>query len=366
MPGADHTTSTMVRSMVLLSMLLTATAAAAAGVSEFDGVPVSAMVAADGTISVVPRGAHHASRVAAGIFGAAEAAWGLFNDSSYLQTGWAKLEIHTNPNMTDAVCASAAGVLEGKITAHRILESAMNGGLGPDMKPSPAMTAFSKVNDEWIASMQSLAKQSTVADKAYWHHVDLINLQMRGVWDGYTTAAKGSKGKLPALKWESILYMNLGDELGDFAGFKPGEGFVDKELPVFGDLKPFMEAGKCSALIKLLEDGSDIFISQETWTSFDSMLRIYKMYDFPFTMTGEPASGRVPAERVSFSSYPAVLNSGDDFYVTSAGLVVQETTIGNSNPDLATTFVSPLTLMEWLRNILANRLAKTGWDWPGL
>ena len=91
----------------------------------------------------------------------------------------------------------------------------MNGGLGPDMKPSPAMTAFSKVNDEWIASMQSLAKQSTVADKAYWHHVDLINLQMRGVWDGYTTAAKGSKGKLPELKWESILYMNLGDELGD-------------------------------------------------------------------------------------------------------------------------------------------------------
>jgi len=61
-----------------------------------------------------------------------------------------------------------------------------------------------------------------------------------------------------------------------------------------------------------------------------------------------------------------VLNSGDDFYVTSAGLVVQETTIGNSNPDLATTFVSPLTLMEWLRNMLANRMAKSGWDWPGL
>ena len=75
---------------------------------------------------------------------------------------------------------------------------------------------------------------------------------------------------------------------------------------------------------------------------------------------------RVPAERVSFSSYPAVLNSGDDFYVTSAGLVVQETTIGNSNPDLATTFVSPLTLMEWLRNMLANRMAKSGLDWPGL
>ena len=95
--------------------------------SEYDGVPVSALVdAATGAITIVPR-ASHAARLAAGVFDAAEAAWGLFNDSSYLQTGWAKLEIHTNPNMTDVVCASAAGVLEGKITAHRIYQSAMNG-----------------------------------------------------------------------------------------------------------------------------------------------------------------------------------------------------------------------------------------------
>ena len=61
---------------------------------------------------------------------------------------------------------------------------------------------------------------------------------------------------------------------------------------------------------------------------------------------------------------PSVLNSGDDFYVTSAGLVVQETTIGNSNPTLVQQFVTPLTLMEWLRNMLANRLARTGVEWP--
>ena len=38
--------------------------------------------------------------------------------------------------------------------------------------------------------------------------------------------------------------------------------------------------------------------------------------DFPYTLTGEASSGRVPAQRVSFSSYPAVLNSGDDFCKT--------------------------------------------------
>lgn len=57
-----------------------------------------------------------------------EAAWGVFNDSSYLAVGWGKLEVHTNPNITDDTTAMAAGKLEGKLTAVRIYQSAMNGG----------------------------------------------------------------------------------------------------------------------------------------------------------------------------------------------------------------------------------------------
>lgn len=43
--------------------------------------------------------------------------------------------------------------------------------------------------------------------------------------------------------------------------------------------------------------------------------------------------------------------------------VTLETTIGNSNPDLWK-FVKPVgTVPEWLRNIVANRLAATGSEW---
>ena len=59
------------------------------------------------------------------------------------------------------------------------------------------------------------------------------------------------------------------------------------------------------------------------------MLRIYKLYDFDLSMDGTDVSKRVPAVRSSFSSYPGSLFSGDDFYVLSSGLVVQETTIGS-------------------------------------
>lgn len=46
--------------------------------------------------------------------------------------------------------------------------------------------------------------------------------------------------------------------------------------------------------------------------------------------------------------------------------VTLETTIGNSNPALWK-FVQPIgTVFEWLRNIVANRLAATGKEWADI
>ena len=57
-------------------------------------------------------------------------------------------------------------------------------------------------------------------------------------------------------------------------------------------------SGKCSALIKLAPDLSDIFMAHATWDTFTAMLRIYKHYHFNLTQL-QPA-----AQRLSFSSYP--------------------------------------------------------------
>eukprot|EP01052_Picozoa_sp_SAG31_P002966 SAG31_NODE_108_length_24741_cov_6.933041_18_plen_255_part_00 len=125
---------------------------------QWDGVPAAAMIAEDGSVTIERRRAHQ-ELLAANAFAAGEAAWGIFNDTSYSVTGWATLEIHTNPNMTDGQCATAAGMLEGKITANRIFQSAVNGGLGPGLKPQKAMSAFLDVNNQWIQMMAELSKQ---------------------------------------------------------------------------------------------------------------------------------------------------------------------------------------------------------------
>ena len=41
-------------------------------------------------------------------------------------------------------------------------------------------------------------------------------------------------------------------------------------------------AGKCSALVKLLPDNAELFVSHDTWSDYHGMLRVYKLYDLPF------------------------------------------------------------------------------------
>ncbi|KFQ59205.1 Putative phospholipase B-like 2, partial [Pelecanus crispus] len=90
-------------------------------------------------------------------------------------------------------------------------------------------------------------------------------------------------------------------------------------------------SGSCSALLKLLPGRRDLLVAHDTWTSYQSMLRIIKKYTLPFR-TSAGGNSQIPGSIQVFSSYPGTIFSGDDFYILSSGLVALETTIGNNNP----------------------------------
>lgn len=57
-------------------------------------------------------------------------------------------------------------------------------------------------------------------------------------------------------------------------------------------------AGKCSALIKVTGDLSDLLMGHSTWDTFTAMMRIYKHFELGLR------DENIAAKRYSFSSYP--------------------------------------------------------------
>ena len=71
---------------------------------------------------------------------------------------------------------------------------------------------------------------------------------------------------------------------------------------------------------------SDLFVGHSSWFTYSSMLRIFKTYDFAFQDSA--TASRV----VSFSSYPGVLSSLDDFYMMKdSNMAMVQTTNGIYN-----------------------------------
>lgn len=338
--------------LLLLQPCACGAAAASAGTAarkysrDWDGVAASVVLNGQGRMELVAAVPH---RTAGALAHAA------FNDT-IPQIGWAQLAVMSDPSAAnDTAAARAAGFAEGALTAHRIYQQAVNVRA---QSTTPQLSAFIRQNVQWMQAMQQIAEQedSGSADRTYWWQVRLVWEQLNGIYEGYLhTAAPGED----SLTLEAIILLNLSGDIEDL-GAALSPYFLSRMR--LGDYGSYVGGTHCSALIKLTDNNQDLFVSHNTWSTFESMLRIYKMYDLAYSQAGN-GTDAVAARRVSFSSYPGILASIDDFYVLSSGLVVQETTIGNSNPDLYRQFVSPMTVMEWMRNVIANRLARSGSEW---
>ncbi|XP_008280257.1 putative phospholipase B-like 2 [Stegastes partitus] len=276
-------------------------------------------------------------------------AWGNFTDD-IKTSGWSFLEITTNSKYNDSIQAYAAGAVEAALTSQLIYKHWMNtlmGYCGPFSQSSycERLKAYITANLLWV--QEQIEKQP---NSPYWYQVRLALLQLKGLEDSYNDELSLPAGSLSFNPFGFLLFQ-LGGDLED----------IESVLNKSSQTRP-LGSGSCSALIKLLPNNKELLVSHDTWNTYQSMLRIMKKYIFAFKAS--PLDNFfLPGGTQAFSSYPGSIFSGDDFYILSSGLVTLETTIGNSNPALWK-FVQPKgAVMEWLRNIVANRLASTGKQW---
>lgn len=284
------------------------------------------------------------------------AAKALWSGDDYNTTGWSFLEIETNEKMKDHDQAFAAGLLEGTATRELISLHLINtvGDFCADDESAQCkkLTRFLTSNFRWMKSMIDQHPEDP-----YWHHVDLLFWQFKGLYYGYHNITpefyETRRDILSSMVEDIRPYLNL-------LALQLNGDMSELLASLNGLSNPFI-AGSCSALIKVLPNQQDLLVSHNTWTVYESMLRILKHYKLNYHLNKiDPTV--IPGSEISFSSYPGILSSIDDFYVINSGLVVLETTIGNSNTDLWK-FVTPETNLYWIRNLVSNRLSFTGVEW---
>ena len=64
---------------------------------------------------------------------------------------------------------------------------------------------------------------------------------------------------------------------GDLEDLEPALGGAGRERVV--------GSGSCSALVKLLQGNSDLYVAQDTWTGYETMLRVLKKYNLGYHLT---------------------------------------------------------------------------------
>jgi len=245
-------------------------------------------------------------------------------------TGWVELTVESNPNSDDELQAFGAGFLEGWLTHAEIYNISLN--FQTAKRPlAPAVRDFPSKTMSWLRS-----QAKTAPTDSYWRQVSLVVKQFEGILAGYNARAPSAR------KWteSELLGIQLITELGDINSTAAYVTPVDEDL-------------HCSSLVKLTADGKRLFAAHNSWTTFTWMLRVYKHFKLNFSEN--PNS-------MSYSSYPGVIPSIDDFFITGQNIVVMETTNEVFNSSLYK-FVVPETVPYWVRIMVANRIAKSGQQW---
>lgn len=142
---------------------------------------------------------------------------------------------------------------------------------------------------------------------------------MEGLTDGYN--AYCDEGKEISLE-EQIL-TNADGDLEELTIAVLGTSEMELRAKSGEQVRPFYNT-HCSAIVKQSADKNDLYAGHTTWTAFGDMLRTYKTYNFSF------ANPSTKSHAIAFSSYPAVLLSVDDYYITDTNLMITETTNGKN------------------------------------
>lgn len=277
---------------------------------------------------------------------------------SRAEKGFNDLTIDTNANFGDDDQMYAAGLIDGYFSGSDIKNHLDNMNAWNLEHYLNHAKDYPKSVYDYMEKNLQFVEQSIAANPTdpYWTLVGLIMQQVHGITDGYNLVAK--KGEEMSFS-DMFLYNSFGDML-DLQSVLPGDN-EKRQVPWWIRFRhdpaewhwQWKLRTKCSGLVRYVAGDHDIYVSQSAWFTYGAMTRVMKHFTFNLKHSS------VASKTVSFSSYPGFVFSFDDFYETSHGLTIFETTFSNFNDDLWQ-YVVPTTVLDWIRITVAVRAATDG------
>lgn len=280
-------------------------------------------------------------------------------------SNFGQLIVSTNGDgISDDMQTFGAGYLEGMVTAEKIYQNYQNMLCQVDCSGNvpPEVQEFFTQQDLW--AREQVAKNG---DCNYWKNIGSLLSQMDGLILGYAASDFAKTNVLPL--WAFTMINSMGDLFDILPATAPAGSSRSMNLThtrpdfdgmTYKEVVDYMrKSGHCSAMVKVTDDLSEMFMGHSSWFTYSAMLRIYKTYKFALH---NPASKH---DVISFSSYPGMLSSLDDFYMMSgpsSKLVMLQTTNSIFNATLWD-LVKPQSLLAWQRVRTANQLSSSGPEW---
>jgi hypothetical protein len=287
-------------------------------------------------------------------------AWGRFDDQ-IAQTGWSELfmETSSSPDLSNDAKMYAAGFAEGLLTSIRISEHYANTYRLLVQQNEQPLSVLKAVFQKQLDQMRRKTNlegyvRTTPPSDAYLRQARYVLVQLWGICDGYNHIARISKVR--TLSLEDMFMLNSAAEIPqllDAFASKLGRDPVEQKLQRRG-----------SALVRLANGNSDIFVGHTTWEDYSKMLRVFKYYKFQLDGGAE-----TKATNIGFSSYPGALSSTDDFYVMNTGITAMATSLEVLDPTALWTareVVKRPRTPTFIHVMAVNRLATSAANWAHL
>jgi hypothetical protein len=272
-------------------------------------------------------------------------AYGVYNDD-ITTDGWGKLWIHSDNSKSSWY---EAGFVEGSLTSTRIYQHYWSWYAYTFGSGNATQETINFIWDQYEYAVKLVNENQM---NPYYARLGDVLDQMRGIHDGVNQYAEPGQ----TLSLEQILLLEAAGDLFDIIpAVNPKLNHLSFSLSKDEYYDMYHQRVSCSALIKMNDDLTDVFVAHNTWSSYQNMLRIYKNYNFNNGLYQLSSSGR-----------PGMVYSKDDFYVLpQSQLIVIETTNGILSSDMYSLITSS-SLLTWQRVPMANSLAINGKTWTDI